>query len=449
MHTIAIASSPNNASAMIIKDPVHGQIRLSPLQEELIQTVEVQRLSLIRQLGMTFHVYPGAHCSRLSHSLGVSHIAHVLGELLIRNNAELPLDAATREEYIRTVEAAGLLHDIGHTPWSHTLEPLYLRKFGEDHMDLVKRALRGEIRFELPGAGEIPSILRRHGVEPARVAALITKELEAPRYLQQMVFGEVDADQLDYLCRDFHYTGVTFGNIELFRLITTMAIVDDEIVFLAKGLEAVRDFLNARMEMYSSVYLHKKTRIADQMLLRAAERAVIDHGEFPNFHLMTDDELLSCLARDSSDSYVREMAHRIKYRQRLFKRAFHIEAGDATNTRKQRWLQALSDLGDDASEIRRRVEAALLDATGIETGYLFVDLPEEVVRVSEERFQELGIRFLLKNGSVVPLATLDPAFADYVSRAKPTRSLFSVYCEQEQLAAVEAATLAFCEHISD
>ena len=448
MHTIAITPTPNSAGAMIIKDPVHGQIRLSPIQEALIQTVEVQRLSLIRQLGMTFHVYPGAHCSRLSHSLGVSHIAHILGEVLIRNNPNLSIDTATREEQIRTVEAAGLLHDIGHTPWSHTLEPLYLRKFGEDHMDLVKRALLGELRFDLPGAGRIPEILRRHGVDPARVAALITKELAAPRYLQQMVFGEVDADQLDYLCRDFHYTGVTFGNIELFRLITTMTIVDDEIVFLAKGLEAVRDFLNARMEMYSSVYLHKKTRIADQMLLRAAERAVIDRGEFPNFYLMTDDELLSCLARDSADDYVREMALRIKYRQRLFKRAFHIEAGDASNPREKNWLQALAALGNDAAEIRGQVEAALIDATGIKPGYLFVDLPEEVVRVSEERFQELGIRFLLKSGEVVPLATLDPAFAEYVARAKPTRSLFSVYCEAEELDRVAAAAIAFCERIT-
>lgn len=439
MHTIALTPEVGVSDALVIKDPVHGQIRLSRLQEELIHTVEVQRLALVRQLGMTFLVYPGAHGSRLNHSLGVSYIARTLAEVLVRNDHRLDLDAATRERYVRTVEAAGLLHDVGHTPWSHTLEPLYLRKFGEDHMDLVKRVLIGETILNIPGAGRIPEILRRHGVDPLQVAGLITKEVKDPRYLQQMVFGEVDADQLDYLCRDFHYTGVTFGNIELFRLITTMIIDQGEIVFLAKGLEAVRDFLNARMEMYSSVYLHKKTRIADQMLLRAAERAVMDLGELPEFHLMTDDELLSALMRDSADAYVRDMAYRLKYRQRLFKRAYNIHAGEAIRGEKAEWLQRLGQLGENALAVSEQLEKRLCAATGIADGYLFVDLPEEAVRISEERFQELDIRFLRKDGAVVSLRDLDPAFADYLARAKPTRSLFSVYCEEEQRATVAAA----------
>lgn len=430
-------------SAMMIKDPVHGQIRLSPLQEDLIQTVELQRLSFIRQLGMTFHVYPGAHCSRLNHSLGVSFLARTLAEVLIRSNRDLNLDEATRERYVRTAEAAGLLHDVGHTPWSHTLEPLYLKKFGEDHMVLIKRVLLGETVLDLPEAGRIPEILRKHGVDPSDVAALINKEFKEPRYLQQMIFGEVDADQLDYLCRDFHYTGVTFGNIELYRLITTMRIIDGEVVFMAKGLEAVRNFLNARMEMYSSVYLHKKTRIADQMLLRAAERAVLQHNELPNFYLMTDDEFLSKLLHESVDPYVRDMAFRVKYRQRLFKRAHHIESGEAQAGEKAEWIQRISQLGEDAYSVRNQIEAKLREATGIEEGYLFVDLPEEVVRVSEERFRELGIRFVMHDGTVVPLRDLDPAFADYVARAKPTRSLFSVYCEADQVHDVSTAVEAF------
>ncbi len=447
MRGIALTPELGAADAMIIKDPVHGQIRLSRLQEALIQTVEVQRLSFIRQLGMSFHVYPGAHCSRLNHSLGVSYLARILAEVLIRGDADLDLDPLERERQVRTVEAAGLLHDVGHTPWSHTLEPLYIQRFGEDHMELVKRVLLGETALDLPGAGTIPDILRAHHVDPAQVAALITKESDSPRYLQQIVFGEVDADQMDYLCRDFHYTGVTFGNIELFRLITTMKIVGDEVVFLAKGLEAVRDFLNARMEMYSSVYLHKKTRIADQMLLRAAERSIVEGGEFQDFFLMSDDELLSTLLHRSSDPYVRDMAHRVKYRQRLFKRAFHIEAGEATSGTGAEWMQRIRELGEEAAETRTQIEDQLLRATGIERGYLFVDLPEVAVRVSEERFQELTIRFLQKSGAVVDLATIDPAFADYVARAKPTRSLFSVYCEADDRDRVCAAVEALLKRL--
>ncbi len=104
------------------------------------------------------------------------------------------------------------------------------------------------------------------------VSALITKNFNGPCYLQQMIFGEVDADTLDYLCRDFLSTGVNFGHVDVNRLIQTMVVRPDRLYFKEKGLQAVRDFLNARIEMYSAVYLHKKTRIADLMFLRAAQK---------------------------------------------------------------------------------------------------------------------------------------------------------------------------------
>ena len=109
--------------------------------------------------------------------------------------------------------------------------------------------------------------------------------------------------------------------------------------------------------------------------------------------------------------------------------------------KKAEWMKRIPTLGDTAREVRDRIEATLREATGIEDGFVFADLPEEVVRVSEERFTELGIRFLMGDGAVVSFRDIDPAFSDYVSRAKPTRSLFSVYCEEERADEVEAATV--------
>jgi len=142
----------STGKVMFVRDPVLGSIRLSKLQEELLKTVEVQRLSFIHQLGTTFQSYPGAHCMRLSHALGVSSLAGRIGRAVIP-----PSDDAASQ--IDLLEAAGMLHDIGHTPWSHTLEPLYIELTGGDHMDLVASLVNGASRMSIPGSGRIPEIL--------------------------------------------------------------------------------------------------------------------------------------------------------------------------------------------------------------------------------------------------------------------------------------------------
>ncbi len=425
---------------MYVRDPVHGNLRLSSLQEELLKTVEVQRLSFVHQLGMTFQSYPGAHCMRLSHALGVSHVATLIGRHVLDQVDWL--DGHDTEMMIRTVQAAGMLHDIGHTPWSHTLEPLYLEVTGGDHMDLVSDLVTGRAEMPLPGSGRIPSILGDHEVDPERVAALINSEYTGHRLLQQMIFGEVDADMLDYLQRDFHFTGVSYGHIDMERIITTMTVADGEIVFLIKGLEAVRDFLFARMQMYSSVYLHRKTRIVDQMLLHAARRSMLGLGELELFWVMTDDEVLSFLAKESADEWVREMAWRVKYRQKLFSQVFRVDAA-TLDASARAFLEQVWSAGDSVADNASALAGSIAEAAGVDRRYVLVDLPLEAVRVSEERFDKLGIKFLRKDGTVCDMEEVDPAFAEYVGRALPNRSYLTVSCCPDIKPAVRRA----CEEI--
>jgi HD superfamily phosphohydrolase len=413
---------------MYIRDPVHGSIRLSKLQEELIQTVEVQRLSFIHQLGTTFQSYPGAHGMRLSHALGVSYLAdticmHILDEMQGVPDTE-------KSDIRKLLQSAGMLHDIGHTPWSHTLEPLYIEMNGVDHMDLVAEMVKGKTTMNIRGAGTIPEILRSHGVNPSDVADLISSNYNGPRYLQQLIFGEVDADMLDYLQRDFYFTGVAFGHIELDRIISTMRVVDNEIVFLIKGHEAIRDFLFARMQMYSSVYLHKKTRIVDMMLLAAARRSIVDLKEIDDFHIMTDDEILSFLAQKSKDPWVRDMAWRVKYRQKLFSQVFQIDASTLDDSDVS-FLNAVSRSGETPGERVSDLALKLSETAGVTPGYILVDMPLEVVKVSEERFSKLDIKYLDRSGSILPLTKVDPPFAQYLSRARPNSNYLTVCCSPE------------------
>jgi HD superfamily phosphohydrolase len=421
---------------MYVRDPVHGSIRLSPLQEALLQTVEVQRLSHIHQLGTTYQCYPGAHSMRLVHALGVSHLAGRIGRQV------LPLVEGLDEKRLRllvdTVEAAGILHDIGHSPWSHTLEPLQIELTGSGHMELVSRLVTGGETLGIRGAGAIPGILREHGVSPDSVAALITSSYTDLPCLQQMVFGEVDADMLDYLQRDFYFTGVAFGHIEVDRLISTMAVSGGRLVFQLKALDAIRDFLMARFQMYTSVYLHRKTRIVDQMLLRAARRSVVELREVEDLQVMTDDELLSFMATGSADPWVREMAWRIKFRQGLFTQVFQV-GSEGTSESENSFMNSIGGLGGSPAEIAGELVNLIAEEAGIDSGYVIVDLPLEAVKVSEERFERMGIDFLTDDGLTIGLEAADPLFAQYLAKARPNRNVLTVSCAPESRDRVEWA----------
>ena len=423
-----------NKKVMYIREPVHGSIQLSPIQEELLKTVEVQRLSFIHQLGTTFQSYPGAHCMRLAHALGVSHLAgRIANHLSIRSQDEYNDKTVTTRNL---VEAAGLLHDIGHTPWSHTLEPLYVELTGGDHMDLVAEMVTGKTEIPIKDSGRIPEILEKFNISPEDVANLITSKYKKQQFAQQIIFGEVDADMLDYLQRDFHFTGVAFGHIEVDRIISTMVLRDGKLVFLEKGLNAIRDFLLARLQMYSSVYLHKKTRIVDKMLLSATRKSVLELKELDNFYFMTDDELLSFLEKQSADPWIREMAWRVKYRQGLFSQVFRIDA-ITTSESDYHFLNSLRNQNSTPKKIAEMLQTEIASKAKINPGYILVDLPIEAVKVSEERFEKLNIEFLDKRDRLISLEKIDPPFAEYLNKAKPNRSLLTVSCAPEYKAKVK------------
>ncbi len=312
------------------------------------------------------------------------------------------------EDETSIVKCAALLHDIGHLPYSHTFEMVLHEQFGIDHVEISKRLVTGhdtvvsdEESAVLGGKLRVVDALEQQGIDPGAVSALLTgaaKEGDEQktlnecrgqvhfndrRYLGQMICGPVDVDQLDYLMRDAHYTGVAYGVIDLDRLLDTVRVFNGDLVVEKGGVSAVEGMLVARALMFSTVYYHKTVRIAELMLAKAVE--MLDSGDIEAVFKMTDSSLLSHLV--AQGGYSREVATRIKYR-RLFKKAFAIAAQDVE---EGQW-DAVEAIGDFRT--RRRLEEDIAAKAGIDPGQVVIDIPSHELPISEPRMSLMDIRIV-------------------------------------------------------
>lgn len=235
----------------IINDPVFGFIHIPKgLLYDIVQHPLLQRLSRIKQLGLSSVVYPGAQHTRFQHSLGAFHLmSEAIQHLTAKGNFIFDSEA-------EAVEAAILMHDIGHGPFSHVLENTIVR--GVSHED-ISLMLMERINKEMNGQ--------------LALAIRIFKDEYPKRFLHQLVSGQLDMDRLDYLRRDSYYTGVIEGNIGSARIIKMLDVKDDHLVVEAKGIYSIENFLTARRLMYWQVYLHKTSVAYEKMLVSALLRA--------------------------------------------------------------------------------------------------------------------------------------------------------------------------------
>ena len=202
-----------------IRDPIHGDIKLEGLFLELIEAPEIQRLYNIKQLGFAHLVYPGAHHTRLEHSLGTYHMASKAAEILNFNKDEKEI-----------IACAAFLHDIGHGPFSHTLESLIRESLNVDHVDLTEKLIFGEhtifepYEIEYVGSSCVFDILDKNSIDKREIVSIIRGKTHKKPYLSQILNSSIDVDQLDYLIRDSYYTGVAYGMIDIERFLQTLII---------------------------------------------------------------------------------------------------------------------------------------------------------------------------------------------------------------------------------
>ncbi len=240
-----------NQKGKIINDPVYGFVNIpSNFIFSFIEHPYFQRLRRIKQLGLTYYIYPGAVHTRFQHSIGAAHLMQTALQVLDSKGHEI-----TDSEKEAAITAI-LLHDLGHGPFSHTLEFSFIdggshESISLNYMNALNKLFDGQL---------------------AKSIAIFTGQYPK-RFLHKLVSSQLDMDRLDYLVRDSFYTGVSEGIIGSERIIKMLNVINDQLVVEAKGIYSIEKFLIARRLMYWQVYFHKTVVAADQMLSKILFRA--------------------------------------------------------------------------------------------------------------------------------------------------------------------------------
>ena len=254
-----------------IRDSIHGDLHLTDFELKLVDTVEMQRLRRIKQLGFTSLVYPGANHTRFEHSIGTLSLAD---KLATRLNLE--------KDVVELLRVCALLHDIGHAPFSHVSE----RALSHKHETITKEIIKNSPITDI--------------ITEKFNANFITKIIDGQTKYGKIISGDLDVDRMDYLARDSYYTGVAYGVIDTERLLYSLKYDDnDNLVITQKGVQAAESTLLARYFMYPTVYQHHTTRIVNGMFRVCLKRMLEDNVvEEKQLRYLDDGDLIN-IARNA------------------------------------------------------------------------------------------------------------------------------------------------------
>ncbi len=280
-----------------IRDPIYGFIEFNEWEKEIIAHPAFQRLRRIRQLGLTEMVYPGATHTRFEHSLGVMHLITRMYDAIVQKEDNkrilrdnLAYDEAGFHRDRQIVRLAGLLHDVGHAPFSHASEKLMGKKPDSEkklkHEDYTVSIINGPLKNVI----ENHSLNNNYGIQSEHVADMITgnpKLLKGRVFWKVLISSQLDADRGDYLLRDSLHVGVKYGIYDLERLLVTLGLgIDPETKDVVLGVEkggwhVAEALILARYQMFTQVYHHKTRRAYDYLLQEGLSKA-IEHFPSPN-----------------------------------------------------------------------------------------------------------------------------------------------------------------------
>ncbi len=336
-----------------IKDPVHGYVYITVDEKEIIDSYPVQRLRRLRQLAGSEYVYPGANHTRFEHSVGVMYLA---GRAVKNPNISQHLS----EDEAGKVRIAGLLHDVGHGPFSHIFEHLLDKEFNKTHEDMTLWIIK---------TSELKDVLAKLGYDAEEIGKLAVGRLHKPgkTFLDQIISSSVDVDKLDFVVRDTYHTGAEYGYIDIFRLIQTLNVLDEDLAVDLGALSALESFIIARIESFKSIYFHRVGRAAQIMIAMAMEKANEELGltrfKTPEEYLAMDDytvwtRLKNC---EKSSEIIRNLE-----RRRMLKCAYE-------RTFYEKDIMVSNIFSREA--YRKQLQADIADKAGVETETVIIDVP--------------------------------------------------------------------------
>ncbi|MFP7298551.1 HD domain-containing protein [Neobacillus niacini] len=375
----------------VFKDPVHRYVHVRDrVIWDLVGTKEFQRLRRIKQLGTTFLTFHGAEHSRFNHSLGVYEIVRRIIDDVFVGRQEW-----NDEDRLLTLCAA-LLHDLGHGPFSHSFEKV----FDFDHEDFTQAIVLGNT--------EVNAVLKKVGPDfPQQVAEVIAKT-SAKKLVVSLISSQIDADRMDYLQRDAYFTGVSYGQFDMERILRVMRPKEDQVVIKKSGMHAVEDYIMSRYQMYWQVYFHPVSRSAEVILTKILHRAkqlYENNYSFKNepihfYSFFTDKVTL--------EDYLKLDESIIMYYFQIWQDEDDQILSDLCRRFVNRNLFKYAEF-DPAKEYKKLTELTrLFEKAGIDPDYYLVvdsssDLPYDFYRPGEEE-ERLPIHLLMKSGELKELS---------------------------------------------
>jgi HD superfamily phosphohydrolase len=336
-----------------IKDPILGYIYITEAEKEIIDSFPVQRLRRLRQLAGSEYVYPGANHTRFEHCIGVMHLAGL--------TAENPyLSQLFSEEDYEIIRIASLLHDVGHGPFSHIFEHLLEKFLHKTHEN---------INVWIIQKSELNDVIGKLGFDPDLIAKLSVGWLHKPgrAFLDQIIRSAVDVDKLDFVVRDTYHTGAQYGYVDVFRLIHTLDVLDQNLAVDLGALSALESFILARIESFKSIYFHRVGRAAQLMLAMAMEDAKDELGlvdfKTPEEYLAHDDYTVWAMLKKSKKS--RKIIENLEKRK-LLKCAY-----DQTFYVRDKTISSIFNV----QEIRNKLRDQIASEAGVDFEAVVIDVP--------------------------------------------------------------------------
>ncbi len=347
---------------MEINDPIHGFVGLTELESKIVDSETYQRLRRIKQLSGGHYVYPTAEHTRFGHCTGAMYLAGLAGKRLL---GQLGLG----KDALQEVRIAGLLHDIGHGPFSHVFEEVLLEKRGMNHEDVTEWIIR---------EGELGDLLEDGGVSRDRIANLVRgrRTTKTDAVVSGIVAGQVDVDKMDYLIRDSFYCGVNYGLVDIHRLINSLEVSEDgfmEFDIAARG--ALESFLVARYEMFLNVYYHKTVRSVEVLLAKmmhvADDLLGLTAFSTPEEFLALDDMSLISRLRGINPSESVEAKETAELVQMLDSRIFYKSVFEKVLHTDDRFVSKILT----KRKVRESIQEEIASIANVPTDEVIVDVP--------------------------------------------------------------------------